>query len=78
MNKIKNIITKDEFISYEKVRQSGVTNMFNLELVCDLTGLTRKQCIYIMNNYSNLNKIWPEVRTTEYEKKIGIVNLNGF
>ena len=71
-------ITREQFESYEKVRQSGVTNMFNVDLVCELSRLTRGECFYIMKNYSKLNKSFPEVRTTNYDRKIGIVNLEGY
>lgn len=73
------VVTKEEFISYEQVRQSGVTNMFNVNLVCEITELTKKQVLYIMNNYTKLDKGWPDVRATNWEadgKKIGIVNLH--
>lgn len=49
-------ITKNDFLEYEQVRQSGVTNMFNTHLVSQLTGLEREQLVYIMKNYSKLNK----------------------
>lgn len=71
-------ITKEEFIAYEKVRQSGVTNMFNVELVSELSGLSREQCFEIMKNYGGLDKQYPEVRTAEYKHTIGIVNLEDF
>ena len=65
-------ITKEKFIAYEKVRQSGVTNMWNVELVCKLSGLTRQECLEIMKNYSELNKAFPDVSITEYKWKINI------
>jgi hypothetical protein len=75
------MITKEQFIAYEKVRQSGVTNMFAIDLVGDLSGLSRKECLEIMKTYSQLDKQWPDVRATNWEangRKIGIVNLEGF
>lgn len=71
-------ITEDKFRAYEQVRQSGVTNMFNVELVCELTDLTSMEVHHIMKHYSQLAKAFPNVVNTEYERKIGIVNLNKF
>ena len=36
-----NNITQDEFESYEDVRESGVTNMFNVTVVSDYSNLGR-------------------------------------
>jgi hypothetical protein len=49
-------ITKEQFNAYESVRESGATNMFMLNNVCALSGLTREQCLYIMKNYTELKK----------------------
>ena len=49
-------ITQDEFDAYEDVRQSGVTNMFNVGVVSDYSGLSRQQIMAIMKNYSELNE----------------------
>jgi len=48
------MITKEQFESYEAVRESGVTNMFAVNTVCELSGLTREQVMEIMKNYSAL------------------------
>jgi len=47
-------ITQDEFNAYEDVRQSGVTNMFNVSVVSDYSGLSRDKIIEIMKNYETL------------------------
>jgi predicted ATPase len=47
-------VTKDEFNAYLKAQQSGVTNMFDITVVSQLTGLSREKLLYIMNNYSEL------------------------
>lgn len=47
-------ITKEQFNSYEEVRLSGVTNMFDTQKVSELSGLDRKQILTIMANYSRL------------------------
>jgi len=49
-------ITRNQFESYEKVRQSGATNMLNLRLVSELTGLSKEECSEIIKNYWELNK----------------------
>lgn len=47
-------ITKEQFLAYENVRQSGVTNMFAVKVVQELSGLDKDQILYIMKNYSEL------------------------
>lgn len=49
-------ITKEEFESYEQVRESGVTNMFDVRTVERLSGLDRKTIISIIDNYRELAK----------------------
>jgi len=49
-------ITKEEFDAYENVRASGVTNMFAVNVVEDLSGLSRDKIIFIMKNYGELKK----------------------
>jgi hypothetical protein len=49
-------ITKEEFQAYEEVRASGVTNMFMVKTVCDLSGLERAKVMAIMQNYDSLEK----------------------
>jgi len=55
-------ITKEEFKAYEKVRKSGVTNMFDIKYVSILSGLNKQQIIEIMKTYNELNKKYPGVR----------------
>jgi len=47
------MITKEKFEAYEEVRKSGVTNMYNVFLVCELSGLLRMEVQEIMRNYKN-------------------------
>ena len=49
-------ITQEEFDAYEDVRQSGVTNMFNVSVVSDYSGLSRDKIITIMSNYNTLHE----------------------
>ena len=47
-------ITKEEMEAYEKCRQSGITNMFDIKKVKKLTGLDEDKIMYIMKHYSEL------------------------
>lgn len=49
-------ITKSEYEAYEAVRQSGVTNMFAVNVVSDLTGLDIDTIKAIMNQYTELRE----------------------
>ena len=49
-------ITKAQFERYLGVQNSGVTNMFDIRNVTALTGLSKEQCIAIMEQYSELDK----------------------
>lgn len=49
-------ITQEEFDAYVKVQMSGVTNMFNVSVVSDYSGLSRDKIIEIMSNYDTLAK----------------------
>lgn len=48
--------TKGQFEDYVIIRNSGVTNMFDVRTVCNLsiTGLTKEICLYIMSNFREL------------------------
>ena len=48
-------ITQDEFDAYVRVQMSGVTNMFNVSVVSDYSGLSRDKIMTIMKNYGDLN-----------------------
>lgn len=54
-------ITKEDFEAYEKVRASGVTNMFDLRNVTALSGLSREKVTAIMQNYGKLMEQYPGV-----------------
>lgn len=55
-------ITEAKFQAYEEVRHSGVTNMFDLETVCALSGLSREEAVAIMKQYRCLMERYPRVR----------------
>jgi len=48
-------VTQDEFDSYVEVQESGITNMFNVSVVSDYSGLSRDKIMTIMKNYTDLN-----------------------
>lgn len=54
-------ITKQEFQAYEEVRASGVTNMWNITLVKDLSGIDRDTILSIMEHYSELEAKYPGI-----------------
>ncbi len=47
-------ITQEEFDAYEDVRQSGITNMFDVSTVSDYSGLSRDKIMTIMKAYTAL------------------------
>lgn len=52
------MITKKKFQAYQKVQFSGATNMWNVELVCQLSEniLNEDDCLDIMKNYGKYEK----------------------
>ena len=48
--------TKEQFEDYVSIRDSGITNMFAVRIVCQLsyTGLTKENCLYIMSHFEEL------------------------
>jgi len=44
--------TKEEFKEYVAVQRSGVTNMFDVGVVSQLSGLTKETIFDIMENYT--------------------------
>jgi hypothetical protein len=55
-------ITEEQFRTYEAVRTSGVTNMFDVPMVCDLSGLSREEALAIMKNYHALSDQYLNMR----------------
>ena len=49
-------ITKKEFKTYVEVQKSGLTNMFDVKKVEELSGLSKEKIIKIMTEYRHLNK----------------------
>lgn len=50
--------TKEQFENYVFIQKSGVTNMWAVNIVCQLstTGLTEDICLYIMKHYKELEE----------------------
>lgn len=50
------MITKEKMETYESIRSSGITNMFDVKAVIFLSEdiLTKEDCIEIMKNYKSL------------------------
>ena len=49
-------ITREQFLDYEAVRLSGVTNMSVITVIEELTELSRKQIFEIRKRYDELKK----------------------
>ena len=60
--KIMSEITKEQFEAYVDVQMSGVTNMFDVRTVGDLSGLEKEQIITIMKSYGELKDKYDEQR----------------
>ena len=50
--------TKEQFSEYVLIRDSGITNMFDIGYITDIsiTGLDRPICMYIMSHFAELAK----------------------
>ena len=48
--------TMEQFHDYLRIRDSGVTNMWAVNVVCQYscTGLTKENCLYIMKYFDEL------------------------
>lgn len=48
--------TKEQFEEYLEIRDSGVTNMFDINYIITIseTGLTKDICLYIMKHFDEL------------------------
>lgn len=44
-------LTREDYEAYEETRMEGLTNMFDVERGCALSGLDRKTYIGVMNHY---------------------------
>ena len=53
-------ITKEQFEAYVDVQMSGVTNMFDVRTVGQLSGLEKEQIMKIMTSYGELKDKYDE------------------
>ena len=60
-------ITEEKYRTYEAVRRSGLTNMFDVRMVCELSDLTYDEALDIMKNYSG----YKEEFETNMKKRSG-------
>lgn len=51
-------MTNKKFLDYVKIQKSGITNMWDVDKVIQLSGksLTENDCLDIMKNYSEYKK----------------------
>ena len=49
-------ITQEQFKAYVDVQESGVTNMFDVKTVGQLSGLEKEQIMKIMTDYGTLKE----------------------
>ena len=56
METTKTVINKNMFTRYVGVQRSGVTNMFDVRMVGQLSGLTKPEIMDIMKNYSEYSE----------------------
>ena len=51
-------VTEKQWRSYRRIQESGVTNMFAVNTVVDLSGgvLTKEACFAIMEHYGELEE----------------------
>ena len=53
-------ITQEQFEAYVDVQESGVTNMFDVRTVSQLSGLEKEQILTIMTSYGELKNKYDE------------------
>ena len=53
-------ITKEQFEAYVDVQMSGVTNMFDVKTVGELSGLEKEDIMTIMKSYGELKEKYDE------------------
>ena len=53
-------ITQEQFEAYVDVQESGVTNMFDVKTVSQLSGLEKEVIMTIMKSYGELKEKYDE------------------
>jgi hypothetical protein len=58
------MITKEQFQAYEEVRESGATNMWDTNMVSELSEgvLSKKDALEVIKQYNSLCEVYPDVR----------------
>jgi len=58
------MITKEQFQAYEEVRESGATNMWDTNMVSELSEdvLSSNDALEVIKQYNSLCKMYPDVR----------------
>ena len=59
LNKMEKI-TQEQFEAYVDVQMSGVTNMWNVKLVGEISGLEEKEIMTIMKHYGKIKEKYHE------------------
>ena len=57
-------ITREQFMAYEEIRQSGITNMLDSRTVVEESDgyLDRSAVRSVISNYDDLTKLYPDVK----------------
>ena len=53
-------ISREQFEAYVDVQESGVTNMFDVKTVSELSGLEKEEIMTIMQSYGELKEKYNE------------------
>ena len=53
-------ISREQFEAYVDVQESGVTNMFDVKTVSQLSGLEKEEIMTIMKSYGELKEKYDE------------------
>ena len=53
-------ISREQFEAYVEVQESGVTNMFDVKTVGNLSGLEKEEIMTIMQSYGELKEKYDE------------------
>ena len=53
-------ISREQFEAYVDVQESGVTNMFDVRTVSQLSGLEKEEIMTIMKSYGELKEKYDE------------------
>ena len=53
-------ISREQFEAYVDVQESGVTNMFDVKTVSELSGLEKEEIMTIMKSYGELKDKYDE------------------